>query len=370
MSDVQTIAPVALEQPELPSPGSTAGAELSKAVAGAAELANRLFTRERVELIKKQVCPAGITDGEFALFLEQCRRSGLDPLMKEAYCVPRKTKVKDAAGNEREIEVFTFQAAEQGMQVRAHRSGVFLGMRAGAVYSKDKCSIDFAAGKVNHTADVTQARGEIVGAWAIAFRSDLEVSPVAFVRMAEYSGAGPLWKGKPETMIIKVARAQALRLSFPYEFAGAFTPEELDGPGSPNVVDAYVSAGAAAAPIAEKRTRAEEIRAAIVKPPPAPAAAAAPSIPMSAMRFGTTGKGKPLLECSAAELEEGLQLAITAIAESPTASWAPSVKERITLMHAEQERRAQALATALDEPTTSSSSTSSAEPARQPGEEG
>jgi len=353
MSDLQTIA---LGQPELPNHTSTAGVSLATAVAGAAELANRLFTRERVELIKKQVCPAGITDGEFALFIEQCRRSGLDPMMKEAYCVPRRARVKDAQGNEREVEVHTFVASEQGLQVRAHRSGVFLGQRAGAVYAKDKCAIDFGGGKVSHTADVTQPRGELVGAWAIAFRSDLEVSPVAFVRLAEYFGVGPLWKNKPETMIVKVARAQAMRLSFPYEFAGAYTAEELDGHDGhdgPNVVDATVAQGAAAGPLYEKRTRADEIRAAIAKPAlPVPSVA---SIPMSSMRFGA-GKGKPLLECSGAELEEGLQLAIKSVAETPNASWVPSVNERITLLHAEQERRAVALASALDSPTSTEAS--------------
>ena len=49
--------------------------------------------RERVDLVKRTICPKGISDDEFALFIEQCKRSGLDPLLKEAFCVARRANV-------------------------------------------------------------------------------------------------------------------------------------------------------------------------------------------------------------------------------------------------------------------------------------
>ena len=36
--------------------------------------------------------PRGIGEDEFALFIEQCKRSGLDPLLKEAFCVARRAE--------------------------------------------------------------------------------------------------------------------------------------------------------------------------------------------------------------------------------------------------------------------------------------
>ena len=48
------------------------------------------WSAERVELVKRTICPRGIGEDEFQLFIEQCKRSGLDPLLKEAFCVARR----------------------------------------------------------------------------------------------------------------------------------------------------------------------------------------------------------------------------------------------------------------------------------------
>lgn len=383
---------VVLEQPDAPNPKADTTA-LAKSQEAALSFSRELFTRERVELIKKQICPSGITDGEFAVFLEKCRRSGLDPIMNEAYCVPRSTTVKDADGRERKIEQFVFQASEQGMEVRAHRSGSFLGLRAGAVYSNDDCAIDFAGGKVRHLTNPAKPRGDLIGAWAIAFRRDLEVSPVAFVRFAEYVGLGPLWKNKPETMIVKVARAQALRLSFPYEFAGAYIPEEM-GNEAIDVVGELVKTASAGPPLVEqKASKAEKIAKAIkpvpssypesqhskAKPTPPAGSSSAPTsnaIPMSAMRFGSA-KGKSLLECTGAELLEGIELAQKALADPASKGFAQSLQQRLEVMEAERSRRAaaidqqlDALDKELDGYPDHPSEKLGGEPAREPGSEG
>lgn len=214
-------------------------ANLARQAPQANPFADTMWTQERIDLIKREICPAGISDGEFLVFLEKCKRSGLDPLLGEAYCVPRWQKVKhpDPKGRrepdgspvmiERTVERFTFQAAEQGMQVRAHRSGDFEGVRFGAIYANDECAIDFAEGKVIHRATAGKPRGALIGAWAIARRKGRDFHPVAHVLFSEYVQNNQMWKGKPETMIAKCARALALRLAYPYEFAGVFTAEEM-----------------------------------------------------------------------------------------------------------------------------------------------
>ena len=45
--------------------------------------------------------------------------------------------------------------------------------------------------------------------------------------MEEYSLPQSLWKSKPETMIKKVAEAQALRQSFQEVFAGTYSYAEI-----------------------------------------------------------------------------------------------------------------------------------------------
>lgn len=221
---------------DLPMPGT---ANLARQAPQANPFADTMWTEERISLIKREICPAGISDGEFLVFLEKCKRSGLDPLLGEAYCVPRWQKVKypDPKGRrepdgspvmlEKTVERFTFQAAEQGMQVRAHRSGDFEGVRFGAIYANDECAIDFAEGKVLHRAAAGKPRGALIGAWAIAKRKGRDFHPVAHVLFSEFVQNNAMWKGKPETMIAKCARALALRLAYPYEFAGVFTAEEM-----------------------------------------------------------------------------------------------------------------------------------------------
>lgn len=219
-----------------PAPGP---ANLARHAPQSEPFAETMWTRERIDLIKAEICPAGIGDGEFSLFIEKCKRSGLDPLMGEAYCVPRKQKVKyaDPQGRkerdgspvmiEKWVERHVFQAAEQGMQVRAHRAGDFEGVRFGAIYAQDKCAIDFSEGKVLHQAMAGQPRGQLIGAWAIARRKGRDYHPVAHVLISEYRQSNAMWDGKPETMIAKCARALALRLAYPFEFAGIFTAEEM-----------------------------------------------------------------------------------------------------------------------------------------------
>lgn len=219
---------------ETPSP-----ANLAAQAPQANPFADTMWTQDRIDLIKAEICPAGIGDGEFRLFLEKCKRSGLDPLMGEAYCVPRSQKVKfpDPKGRKEQdgrpvmlehyVERHVFQASEQGMQVRAHRAGDFDGVRFGAIYANDKCAIDFSEGKVVHQAMAGQPRGQLIGAWAIARRKGRDFHPVAHVLFSEYRQKGAMWDGKPETMIGKCARSLALRLAYPYEFAGVFTAEEM-----------------------------------------------------------------------------------------------------------------------------------------------
>lgn len=191
----------------------------------------RKWTREDIEVIKKTVCPAGIPDADFKLFIMKCQASGMNPLLGEAFCIKRNQNIgsKDVP---KWVEVFQFTPGEQGMEGRADDFPDYRGLRAAAVYENDKIIIDSSAGEVSHQWNpVDPKRGRLVGAWAIAYR-DGRKTPVEYVRLDEYFDArNPKWNSSPATMLVKCARAAALRRAYPNTFDGIFAREELTDDG-------------------------------------------------------------------------------------------------------------------------------------------
>jgi phage recombination protein Bet len=188
------------------------------------------WTPERIDLVKRTICPKGITDDEFALFLEQCKRSGLDPLLKEAFCVPRRMNI----GNKDKPNWVTkheFQPSEAGMLRRAEGMPDFRGVTASAVYAEDPIEIDADAGEVNHKFNPAKRKGTLVGAWA-KVRREGRVPSVVWLDYAAYSQTTPLWAKMPATMIEKCARAAALRKTYPSQFGGMYVagerPDDVD----------------------------------------------------------------------------------------------------------------------------------------------
>lgn len=185
------------------------------------ELQQQEYSRERIELIKKTVCPSGIDDMSFELFLEQCRRSGLDPLKKQMFCVKRNQKV----GRDQWVTKFEAQPAEAGMLARAERFPDFCGITAEAVYEKDDCNISPGSGEVHHVF-CPGDRGKLLGAWARVRRTNRD-PVVRFLRLSDYAQDNPMWSSKGETMIVKCARVAVLRVSFPEAFGGLYINEEM-----------------------------------------------------------------------------------------------------------------------------------------------
>lgn len=183
------------------------------------------WTRERVDLIKRAVCPKGITDDEFALFVEQCKRTGLDPLIKEIFCVPRRKNVGDKQ-NPRWITVHEAQPSEAGMLARAEKFPDFRGITAAAVYAKDTISIDAGLQTVSHSFSPVGDRGALLGAWSRIVREGRE--PVlVWLDVNGYRQQSPLWDKIPGTMIEKCARVAALRKAYPSIFGGVYIKEEM-----------------------------------------------------------------------------------------------------------------------------------------------
>jgi phage recombination protein Bet len=182
------------------------------------------FDRERIDLIKKTVCPQGISDAAFALFIEQCKRSGLDPLIKQAFCVMRKARVGQG-DNTKWVEKYEFQPSEAGMLARAEQFPDFRGVTAAAVCENDECSIDAGAGEVFHKFGIAK-RGRLLGAWARLQREG-RTPIVVWLDLDAYVQDTHMWKKLGPTMIAKCARVAVLRGAYPSAFGGLYIADEM-----------------------------------------------------------------------------------------------------------------------------------------------
>ena len=85
--------------------------------------------------------------------------------------------------------------------------------------------------------------GEILlGAWAEVYRNDRDLPARIEVMLTEYDQKQAQWNQRKATMIVKVAKSQALREAFPQEFDGLYAAEEFginpdDLPTEPIVVN-------------------------------------------------------------------------------------------------------------------------------------
>lgn len=226
------------------------------------------WSREDIDLIKKTVCPQGIPDGDFKLFIAKCQASGMNPLLGEAFCVERNQNI-GTRDNPKWIKVYTFTPGEQGMEARADDFADYRGINAAAVYEKDKIIIDAAARKVEHLFDPSKDRGRIIGAWALVDRAG-RTTPVEFVRFDEYyDDRNPQWKSRPATMIVKCARAAALRRAYPNKFDGIFAREELrdESEQAPTPAQAEQANRDTTDKLAEKLAATAKAQADLGKPP-------------------------------------------------------------------------------------------------------
>ncbi len=360
-----------------------------------AEVTSGQWTPDRVELIRRTICPRGLGEDEFALFIEQCKRSGLDPLLKEAFCVARR---QNAGSREKPnwVTRYEFQPSEAGMLARAERFPDFKGIQASAVYAEDEIIVDQGRGEVVHRFNPAKRKGSLVGAWARVVREG-KLPVVVWLDFAGYVQQTPLWAKIPTTMIEKCARVAALRKGYPEAFGGLYVREEMPADefeshaepapqtshggyevlgGRPGPVKASfpslptqvreareekVDVAPAAEPVKAEPVRVEPVKAEPVKlesvkaepvkarpaaepapePEAAPTADSAPTKLKSSavvVAFGTH-KGKLASELSDEDLAETIDLAHEKLMEQPKAKWARAMRENLAALEVEAELR-------------------------------
>jgi phage recombination protein Bet len=161
------------------------------------------FDQTELDIMRRTVA-AGISNDEFALFLQVCKGRGLNPFNKEIYAL---------GGNGKKLQI---QVGIDGFRLLAQRSGEYRG-QLGPFY----CGPD---GKWKEEwLESTPPVAAKVG----VLRAGFEHPVWSVARYAAYAGSTPVWQKMPELMLAKCAESLSLRRAFPDQCAGLYTVEEM-----------------------------------------------------------------------------------------------------------------------------------------------
>lgn len=156
-----------------------------------------------------------VTDQEVAYFLNLCKYQKLNPLIKECYLIKYGSSPA------------TIVMGKDAMTKRAMRNPKYAGQQAGVIVTNDK------TGELEYRQGALVISGEtLVGGWAKVYVKGYDVPIESAVALTEYMGMkdgqpNSMWRGKPATMIRKVALVQALREAFPEDLGGLYDSSEM-----------------------------------------------------------------------------------------------------------------------------------------------
>lgn len=158
-----------------------------------------------------------VTDKEIVMFINLCKFSGLNPWLREAYCIKYGSSPA------------TMVAGKGAFEKRAESNPNYDGREAGII------TYDSETGLTNYRNGSFRLPGEeIIGGWAEVYRKDRSHSTRVEVGFDEYCGrksdgsVNGQWASKPATMIRKVALVQALREAFPGTYNGLYDAAEMN----------------------------------------------------------------------------------------------------------------------------------------------
>lgn len=164
-------------------------AELTRQEPGAVD---RYTDETMLNTLKETVCK-GATVPQFRMFIEVCKRTGLDPFLKEIWFVPG---VGVMAGRDGYLRVANEHPMFDGMDTKVERD----------------------------------AQSKPVKATCSVYRKDRSHPITCEAYYNEYKKSGNVWQTYPSAMISKVAEVLALKRSF--SINGVVTEEEI-GPQEP-----------------------------------------------------------------------------------------------------------------------------------------
>lgn len=166
------------------------------------------FTESQIDTIRRTIAP-GVNDSELHLFVEYCKRTGLDPFSRQIYALRVGGKM-------------SIQTSIDGFRVIAERSGDYAGQDG-----------PYWCGADGKWVDVWLSNAMPAAAKVGILRKSFTAPLFAVAHWGEYAqGNSPMWKKMPALMLAKVAEALALRKAFPNDLSGLYTSEEMTGAGA------------------------------------------------------------------------------------------------------------------------------------------
>lgn len=174
------------------------------------QLAVQSYSQEKIALIKNTIA-TDATDMELQLFIEQCKRTGLDPITRQIYFIKDKKNGR--------VQV---QTSIDGFRLIAERSGQYEGQTTPLWCGEDGVWKDVWLSKAPPSACK-------IGVYKKDFRDALYAVAI-FEEYCQKKYDGNLthmWAKMPALMIAKVAESLALRKAFPNDLSGLYTQEEM-----------------------------------------------------------------------------------------------------------------------------------------------
>jgi recombination protein RecT len=173
------------------------------------------FTQAELETLKATIAK-GTTNEQFALFVQTCVRSGLNPFLNQIFCQVYNTK---------DGPVMSIQIAVEGIVALAKRHPQYKGFIASEVKQNDEFYADVAAGTVEHKIKSLD-RGQTVGAYCVAYREGapnilvmVTIDQVQHLIKSEKGAQARMWKDYLDDMIVKHAIKRAFKRQFGIEVA-------------------------------------------------------------------------------------------------------------------------------------------------------
>lgn len=172
------------------------------------QLPGATFSQAHVDLIKDMYFK-GSSDQEFMMFLHVCKKTGLDPALRQIFPVKR-------WDNKLKKEVMTVQTGIDGYRLIAERTGRYAPGREPTYQYENGKPIAATAYVKKQTAD---------GTWH-------EIAATAFfdeyVQKTKEGNPTQFWQKMAHNQLAKCAEALALRKAFPGDLSGIYTKEEME----------------------------------------------------------------------------------------------------------------------------------------------
>lgn len=172
------------------------------------------FNDRALQLIQRTIMPENATKDEFHLFLYQCKKTALDPLARQIYCVKgKKTNAK-----------FSIGTTIDGFRLVAERTGEYEGQTKPEWYDADK----------GEWVDVWVKKEYPAAARIGVYRKGFKEPVYGVARWDSYVQINSWdnqvqgnWHRMADLMLSKCAEALALRKAFPQELSGQYTSDEV-----------------------------------------------------------------------------------------------------------------------------------------------